>query len=75
LSYGQNLLLEKSFAAAASKQGPGGCPVASATHSGDDGHTVLTALWLQLAHLGAHVVGRLLVSTKLNLPRTNPSLI
>ena len=38
--------------------------MASATHSGDDGHTVLTALWLQLAHLGAHVVGRLLVSNK-----------
>ena len=39
-----------------------GRPVAMATHSGGGGHTVLTALRLQLAHLGAHVVGRQLVS-------------
>jgi NAD(P)H-dependent FMN reductase len=37
-------------------------PVAIATHSGGGGHTVLSALRLQLAHLGAHVVGRQLVS-------------
>ncbi len=40
-----------------------GRPVAIATRSGGGGHTVLTALRLQLAHLGAHVVGRQLVST------------
>jgi NAD(P)H-dependent FMN reductase len=39
-----------------------GRPVAIATHSGGGGHTVMTALRLQLAHLGAHVVGRQLVS-------------
>ena len=39
-----------------------GRPVAIASHSGGGGHTVLTALRLQLAHLGAHVVGRQLVS-------------
>lgn len=39
-----------------------GRPVAIATHSGGNGHAVLTALRLQLAHLGAHVVGRQLVS-------------
>lgn len=39
-----------------------GRPVAIATHSGGGGHTVLMALRLQLAHLGAHVVGRQLVS-------------
>ncbi|MFM9073198.1 MAG: NADPH-dependent FMN reductase [Cyanobium sp.] len=39
-----------------------GRPVAIATHSGGGGHTLLTALRLQLAHLGAHVVGRQLVS-------------
>jgi hypothetical protein len=38
--------------------------VAIATHLGGGGHTVLTALRLQLAHLGAHVVGRQLVSNK-----------
>jgi NAD(P)H-dependent FMN reductase len=37
-------------------------PVAIATHSGGGGYAVLTALRLQLAHLGAHVVGRQLVS-------------
>jgi NAD(P)H-dependent FMN reductase len=41
-----------------------GRPVAIATHSGSGGYTVLTALRLQLAHLGAHVVGRQLVSNK-----------
>ena len=41
-----------------------GRPVAIATHSGGGGHTVLTALRLQLAHLGAHVVGRQLVCNK-----------
>jgi len=39
-----------------------GRPVVIATHSGGGGYTVLTALRLQLAHLGAHVVGRQLVS-------------
>jgi NAD(P)H-dependent FMN reductase len=39
-----------------------GRPVAIATRSGGGGHGVLTALRLQLAHLGAHVVGRQLVS-------------
>ena len=39
-----------------------GRPIAIATHSGGGGHTVMAALRLQLAHLGAHVVGRQLVS-------------
>ena len=39
-----------------------GRPVVIATHSGGGGTTVMTALRLQLAHLGAHVVGRQLVS-------------
>lgn len=39
-------------------------PVALATHSGGNGHGVLTAVRLQLAYLGAHVVGRQLVSNK-----------
>jgi len=39
-----------------------GRPIAMATHSGGGGHTVMAALRLQLAHLGAHVVGRQLVS-------------
>lgn len=43
-----------------------GRPVAIATHSGSGGHTVLAALRLQLAHLGAHVVGRQLVSNKVH---------
>jgi NAD(P)H-dependent FMN reductase len=43
-----------------------GRPVVIATHSGGGGTTVLTALRLQLAHLGAHVVGRQLVSTSSN---------
>jgi len=41
-----------------------GRPIAIATHSGGGGHTVLTALRLQLAHLGAHVLGRQLVSNR-----------
>ena len=43
-----------------------GRPIAIATHSGGGGHTVLAALRLQLAHLGAHVVGRQLVSNSNN---------
>ena len=43
-----------------------GRPVAIATHSGGSGHTVMAALRLQLAHLGAHVVGRQLVSNASN---------
>ena len=43
-----------------------GRPIAIATHSGGGGHTVLAALRLQLAHLGAHVVGRQLVSNSAN---------
>jgi NAD(P)H-dependent FMN reductase len=39
-----------------------GRPIAIASHSGGGGHTVLAALRLQLAHLGAHVIGRQLVS-------------
>lgn len=39
-----------------------GRPVAIATYSGGGGHSVMAALRLQLAHLGAHVVGRQLVS-------------
>ena len=41
-----------------------GKPVAMATHSGSGGVEVLTALRIQLAHLGAHVVGRQLVSNR-----------
>lgn len=41
-----------------------GRPVAMATHSGSGGYEVLTALRIQLAHLGAHVVGRQLVSNR-----------
>ena len=43
-----------------------GRPIAIATHSGGGGHTVLAALRLQLAHLGAQVVGRQLVSNQAN---------
>lgn len=39
-------------------------PVALATHSGGNGHGVLTAMRLQLAYLGAHVVGRQLACNK-----------
>lgn len=41
-------------------------PVVIATHSGGGGTTVLAALRLQLAHLGAVVVGRQLVSNSAN---------
>jgi hypothetical protein len=47
--------------------------VVIATHSGGGGYTVLTALRLQLAHLGAHVVGRQLVSNK-NQPAKDDSI-
>jgi len=50
-----------------------GRPVVIATHSGGGGYTVLTALRLQLAHLGAHVVGRQLVSNK-NQPAKDDSI-
>ncbi|WP_368656093.1 NADPH-dependent FMN reductase [Synechococcus sp. HK05] len=43
-----------------------GRPVAIATHSGGGGHAVMAALRLQLAHLGAHVVGRQLVSNSVS---------
>ena len=39
-----------------------GRPIAMASHSGSGGHEVLAVLRIQLAHLGAHVVGRQLVS-------------
>jgi chromate reductase, NAD(P)H dehydrogenase (quinone) len=39
-----------------------GRPIVIASHSGGGGHTVLAALRLQLAHLGAQVIGRQLVS-------------
>ena len=41
-------------------------PVVIATHSGGAGYGVLTAMRLQLAHLGAHVVGRQLSSNSDN---------
>jgi NAD(P)H-dependent FMN reductase len=41
-----------------------GRPIAIATHSGGGGVEVLTALRIQLAHLGAHVVGRQLVANR-----------
>jgi NAD(P)H-dependent FMN reductase len=41
-----------------------GRPVAIATRSGGNGHHVMVALRVQLAHLGAQVVGRQLVSTQ-----------
>lgn len=43
-----------------------GRAIVIATHSGGGGHAVLAALRLQLAHLGAHVVGRQLVSNHAN---------
>jgi NAD(P)H-dependent FMN reductase len=46
-----------------------GRPIAIATRSGGNGTTMLTALRLQLAHLGAQVVGRQLVSTAERPPR------
>ena len=39
-----------------------GRPVAMASHSGSGGYEVLTALRIQLAHLGSHVVGRQLIA-------------
>jgi chromate reductase len=51
-----------------------GRPVVIATHSGGGGHTVLAALRLQLAHLGAHVVGRQLVSNSSN-PAKDDSIV
>ena len=50
-----------------------GRPVAIATHSGGGGYALLTALRLQLAHLGAHVVGRQLVSNG-NQPAKDDSI-
>jgi NAD(P)H-dependent FMN reductase len=41
-----------------------GRPIAMASHSGSGGYEVLTALRIQLAHLGAHVVGRQLVANQ-----------
>lgn len=64
-SNGDNLKLAGRFAAAAQANGLFNArPVALATHSGGNGHGVLTALRLQLAYLGAHVVGRQLVSNR-----------
>jgi chromate reductase len=40
-----------------------GRPIAIASHSGGGGFEVLAALRIQLAHLGAHVVGRQVVAT------------
>ncbi len=48
-------------------------PVVIATHSGSGGANVLTALRLQLAYLGAHVVGRQLLSNK-NAPAKDESI-
>jgi NAD(P)H-dependent FMN reductase len=45
-----------------------GRPVAIATHSGGPGVEVLAVLRIQLAHLGAHVVGR-----QLSCSRQNPA--
>ena len=43
-----------------------GRPIAIASHSGGGGVEVLTALRIQLSHLGAHVVGRQLVANRLH---------
>ncbi len=43
-----------------------GRPIAIATHSGGPGVEVMTVLRIQLAHLGAHVVGRQLTSNRNN---------
>lgn len=43
-----------------------GRPIAIATHSGGPGITVMAVLRIQLAHLGAHVVGRQLTSNRDN---------
>jgi NAD(P)H-dependent FMN reductase len=48
-------------------------PVVIATHSGGGGASVLTALRMQLAHLGAHVVGRQLISNT-NAPAKDSSI-
>ena len=45
-----------------------GRPIAIATHSGGPGEKVLAVLRIQLAHLGAHVVGR-----QLSCNRQNPA--
>ncbi|MEA5441486.1 NAD(P)H-dependent oxidoreductase [Cyanobium gracile] len=45
-----------------------GRPIAIATHSGGPGVEVLAVLRIQLAHLGAHVVGR-----QLSCSRQNPA--
>jgi chromate reductase len=50
-----------------------GRPIAIASHSGGGGVEGLTALRIQLAHLGAHVVGRQLVATRAN-PAKDESL-
>jgi NAD(P)H-dependent FMN reductase len=50
-----------------------GRPIAIATHSGGGGHTLMAALRLQLAPLGAHVVGRQLVSNS-NHPAKDDSI-
>ncbi len=50
-----------------------GRPVVIATHSGGGGTMVMTALRLQLAHLGSHVVGRQLVSNA-NHPAKDDSI-
>lgn len=46
-----------------------GRPIVIASHSGGGGSTMMAALRLQLAHLGAHVVGRQLVSSSNNPAR------
>jgi NAD(P)H-dependent FMN reductase len=46
-----------------------GRPIAIATHSGGPGVEVLAVLRIQLAHLGAHVVGRQLSCNRQNLAK------
>ena len=48
-------------------------PVAIASHSGSGGYECLSALRIQLAHLGAHVVGRQLVCNA-NKPARDESI-
>ena len=50
-----------------------GRPIAMASHSGSGGYEVLTALRIQLAHLGAHVVGRQLIANN-NKPAHDSSI-